>query len=49
MCFFATDIHSGTLGKGGDNTLKRVEEGALGDTEMVMLFGKQDNHVPAQA
>jgi carboxymethylenebutenolidase len=48
VCFFATDIHTGTLGKGGDNTLQRVRDGDLGDTEMVMIFGKQDNHVPAQ-
>lgn len=48
VCFFATDIHSGSLGKGGSDTIERVKRGDLGDTEMVMIFGKQDNHVPAE-
>ncbi|CAE6419401.1 unnamed protein product [Rhizoctonia solani] len=49
VCFFATDIHSGTLGKGkNDDSLARVERGDLsgGRTELVMIFGKQDTHVP---
>ncbi|KAH9968945.1 dienelactone hydrolase [Russula dissimulans] len=47
VCFFATDIHSGTLGKGGDDSLKRVQAGELtGKGELVMIFGKQDTHVP---
>ncbi|KAF2704026.1 alpha/beta-hydrolase [Pleomassaria siparia CBS 279.74] len=43
VCYFATDIHSGTLGAGGDDSLKRA-----GDIkgELVMIFGKMDNHVP---
>ena len=28
--------------------VERVKKGDLGDTEMVMIFGKQDNHVPAE-
>ncbi|KAK2755736.1 hypothetical protein FQN54_005886 [Arachnomyces sp. PD_36] len=46
VCFFATDIHSGTLGEGkSDDSLARA-----GDIkgELVMIFGKNDNHVPAE-
>ncbi|KAL5535552.1 hypothetical protein ACEPAF_3646 [Sanghuangporus sanghuang] len=48
VCFFATDIHSATLGKGkNDDTLVRVRNGDLkGKGELVMIFGKQDTHVP---
>lgn len=47
VCFFATDIHSATLGKGGDNSLARVKKGDLtGKGEVLMIFGKQDTHVP---
>jgi carboxymethylenebutenolidase len=48
VCFFATDIHSATLGKGKkDDTLQRVQKGDLtGKAELVMIFGKQDTHVP---
>jgi len=48
VCFFATDIHSATLGKGkSDDTLVRVRRGDLtGKGELVMIFGKQDTHVP---
>jgi len=47
VCFFATDIHSATLGKGGDDSLTRVRKGDLtGKGELVMIFGKQDTHVP---
>ncbi|EAS37111.3 dienelactone hydrolase [Coccidioides immitis RS] len=44
VCFFATDIHSKTLGKGkNDDSLQRA-----GDIkgELVMIFGKNDTHVP---
>lgn len=42
VCFFATDIHSGTLGD-GDDLLARC-----GDIrgEIIMIFGTKDNHVP---
>ncbi|KAJ9644358.1 hypothetical protein H2204_001710 [Knufia peltigerae] len=46
LCFFATDIHSSTLGEGKkDDSLKRA-----GDIkgELVMVFGKSDPHVPAE-
>jgi len=48
VCFFATDIHSGTLGKGvKDDSLVRVRNGDMtGKGELVMIFGKQDTHVP---
>jgi carboxymethylenebutenolidase len=48
FCFFATDIHSATLGKGKqDDSLLKVKKGDLtGKGELVMVFGKQDTHVP---
>jgi len=48
VCFFATDIHGATLGKGkSDDTLRRVTNGDLTNKgELVMIFGKQDTHVP---
>ncbi|KAI0778136.1 dienelactone hydrolase [Trametes elegans] len=50
VCFFATDIHSASLGKGkNDDTLVRVRNGDLtGKGELVMIFGKQDTHVPRE-
>jgi len=48
VCFFATDIHGATLGKGkNDDTLVKVRSGELSNKgELVMIFGKQDTHVP---
>ncbi|KAJ4487717.1 dienelactone hydrolase [Lentinula aciculospora] len=50
VCFFATDVHSATLGKGkNDDSLVRVRNGDLTSRgELVMIFGKQasDTHVP---
>ena len=46
VCYFATDIHSHSLGEGkNDDSLPRA-----GDIkgELVMIFGKMDNHVPPQ-
>ncbi|KAK3821909.1 MAG: dienelactone hydrolase family protein [Benniella sp.] len=44
VCYFATNIHLETLGKGtSSNTLARVPEIQC---EVVMIFGKQDNHLP---
>ncbi|KAF9654367.1 dienelactone hydrolase [Thelephora ganbajun] len=50
VCFFATDIHSATLGKGkNDDSLVRVRKGDMtGKGELVMIFGKQDTHVPRE-
>jgi carboxymethylenebutenolidase len=43
-CFYATDIHSGTLGKGkSDDSLARAGE-IKG--ELLHIWGRQDPHVP---
>jgi carboxymethylenebutenolidase len=44
-CFYATDIHKGSLGFGGDDSLTRAAE-IKG--EMLMIWGRQDPHVPAE-
>lgn len=45
-CYFATDIHSGTLGKGKkDDSIARCKD-IKG--ELVMIFGKMDTHVPPE-
>ncbi|KAF9270266.1 dienelactone hydrolase [Marasmius fiardii PR-910] len=48
FCWFATDIHGATLGKNkNDDSLAKVRNGELnGKGELVMVFGKQDTHVP---
>ena len=43
VCFYATDIHKGSLGKGGDDTLARMKELKA---EMLMIWGRQDPHIP---
>jgi carboxymethylenebutenolidase len=43
VCFYATDIHKGSLGKGGDDTLARMRDV---NAEMLMIWGRQDPHVP---
>jgi carboxymethylenebutenolidase len=42
-CFYATDLHQGSLGLGGDDSLART-----GDIEgeLLMVWGRQDPHVP---
>ena len=46
ICFYATDIHTRTLGLGkNDNTLDRIGE-IKG--EMLMAWGRQDPHVPRE-
>ena len=46
VCFYATDIHKRGLGKGTrDNTLERVREI---NGEMLMIWGRQDPHVPRE-
>ena len=43
-CFYATDIHSGTLGAGkADDSLARMKELKA---ETLFVFGRQDPHVP---
>jgi len=44
-CFYATDIHKGSLGKGGDDSLARAAE-IKG--ELLMIWGRQDPHIPAE-
>jgi len=45
-CFYATDIHKGSLGKGmHDNSLERASE-IKG--ELLHIFGRQDPHVPLE-
>ena len=46
VCFYATDIHSGSLGKGkNDNSLERAGE-IRG--ELLPIWGRQDPHVPLE-
>ncbi len=42
-CFYATDIHKGSLGKSGDNSLNRAAE-IKG--ELLHIWGRQDPHIP---
>ena len=42
-CFYATDLHKGSLGAGGDDSLARAGEI---DGELMMVWGRQDPHVP---
>lgn len=45
-CFYATDIHKGSLAAGmRDDTLDRV--GEIGG-EMLMVWGRQDPHIPRE-
>jgi carboxymethylenebutenolidase len=46
-CFYATDLHKGSLGLGmNDNSIARMPELAAAGTEMCMIWGIQDPHVP---
>ncbi|KAK9461211.1 Alpha/Beta hydrolase protein [Lipomyces oligophaga] len=46
VCWFGTDIHSATLGKGKhDDSLKRAAEIKA---ELLMIFGTRDPHVPTE-
>ena len=42
-CFYATDLHQGSLGRGGDDSLARAAD--VGG-ELMMVWGRQDPHVP---
>lgn len=45
VCFYATDIHKGSLGRGmSDDTMARIPEL---QAEMMMIWGRQDPHIPA--
>jgi carboxymethylenebutenolidase len=43
-CFYTTDIHKGSLGQGGDDTLARI--GEL-HGELLLVWGRQDPHIDA--
>ncbi|MBA4187867.1 MAG: dienelactone hydrolase [Planctomycetaceae bacterium] len=44
-CFYPTDLHTGTLGRGGAaDSLARARDI---QGELLMVFGRQDPHVPA--
>eukprot|EP00798_Chlamydomonas_sp_ICE-L_P008679 gene8679-34126_t len=46
-CFYATDLHKGGLGQGmNDDSIARINELAADGTEMCMIWGRQDPHVP---
>ena len=45
-CFYATDLHRGTLGLGGDDSLARASQIS---GELMMVWGRQDPHVPDDA
>ena len=46
VCFYATDIHKRSLGKGmSDNSLDRIRELKA---ELLMIWGRQDPHVPRE-
>ncbi|HEY2516484.1 MAG TPA: dienelactone hydrolase family protein [Polyangiaceae bacterium] len=45
VCFYATDIHKGTLGAGGDDSLALA---AQIRGELMMVWGRQDPHVPPE-
>jgi len=45
-CFYATDIHKGSLGKGmKDDSLERAKD--IGG-ELLMMWGRQDPHIPLE-
>ena len=45
-CFYATDIHKGSLGKGtNDDSLARAQDI---QGELLMIWGRQDPHVPLE-
>jgi carboxymethylenebutenolidase len=46
VCFYGTDIHKGTLGKGqNDDSLARA---AQIKGELLMIWGRQDPHIPLE-
>jgi len=45
VCFYATDLHKGSLSKTGDDTLACAKDIA---GELLMVWGRQDPHVPRE-
>lgn len=49
-CFYATDIHKSSLGKGmNDNSLQRLRELANQGTEMMMIWGRRARPSPSRS
>jgi carboxymethylenebutenolidase len=44
-CFYATDIHKGSLSKDGDDSLQRAADI---HGELLMIWGRQDPHIPTE-
>ena len=44
-CLYATDIHTRSLGQGGDNSLDRV---SAMRSELLLIWGRQDPHIPRE-
>jgi len=44
-CFYATDIHKGSLSKSGDDSLECAKDI---DGELLMIWGRQDPHIPLE-
>ncbi len=42
-CYYPTDVHKGSLGSGGDDSMSRLKD-IRG--ELLMVFGRQDPHIP---
>ena len=38
VCFFATDIHTATLGRGGSDSLRKFKAGALSASDKAELL-----------
>lgn len=45
VCYYATDIHKGSLSKTGDDTLASAKDI---NGELLLFWGKQDPHVPLE-
>lgn len=45
VCFYATDLHKGSLSKTGDDTLSLAREI---HGELLLIWGRQDPHVPLE-
>jgi carboxymethylenebutenolidase len=43
-CVYATDLHKASLGRGGDDSLARAKDLRA---EMLLVWGRQDPHIPA--
>ena len=47
-CFYATDIHKGSLGSDGDDSLARAADIKVSGGELLMIWGRQDPHIPTE-